>query len=395
MSRASACGAQDHQALSHHLRAGVHDQDIHPVGQARRLAAHVPSEAVQREGGEVPYPQPGEVVERDRARNRVVAEDHTATAYGILRHENRFAREQRRRAEAARHRRRNDRLGAACRRGPRAEHRAHAQAQRVSLAQVIVQLDREQVGEPAPRRQIRAQAREARRGAAGERRGHRDERGPRRDGAASRRIAVQVELGHEVAQRVIAYSGDLDRVELHALVGPRRYDELERGVRPDAHPLAGGRGVLVPEYTENTPLPGAESSGFCRDGRLSRTGRVGPEDENVARSPTCSRTTNWKRPPCAVQLTRFTWAATVMARAALPGEPTRYPLSPPLEICELLRLLLVPYSHRSNRPEPARLSSRSVITQLPAAGGCAGFPSYISISPCRSPFCAAGPNAAL
>src|SRR3989440_12340629 len=53
----------------------------------------------------------------------------------------------------------------------------------------------------------------------------------------------------------------------------------------------GAGGVLVLEYTEKTPLPGAESSGFCRDGRLSRTGRVGPEDEKVARSPTCSCTT--------------------------------------------------------------------------------------------------------
>src|SRR5207245_10907916 len=52
----------------------------------------------------------------------------------------------------------------------------------------------------------------------------------------------------------------------------------------------GAAGLLALEYTEKTPLPGAESSGFCRDGSTLRTGRVGPDDENVARSPTCSRT---------------------------------------------------------------------------------------------------------
>src|SRR5205823_1942957 len=116
---------------------------------------------------------------------------------------------------------------------------------------------------------------------------------------------------------------------------------------------------------------------------------------NFARSPTCSRTAHRKLPAFAVQLTRLTWAATVIARAALPGEPTRYPLSPPLEICEPSRLLLVAYSRRSNRPEPPRLSRRRVMTQVPGAGGCVGFQSYILISPCRSPFRGAGPSAAL
>src|SRR5207247_5853730 len=64
--------------------------------------------------------------------------------------------------------------------------------------------------------------------------------------------------------------------------------------------------LLVLEWTEKIPFPGADKSGFWRDGRLSRTGRVGPDDEKVARSPTCSRTVYWKLPLCATQLTRLT-----------------------------------------------------------------------------------------
>ena len=58
-----------------------------------------------------------------------------------------------------------------------------------------------------------------------------------------------------------------------------------------------------------------------------------------------------------------------MARAAFPGEPTTYLLSPPPLICEPESVKLVPNSQRSNRPDPPRRSSRSVITQVPAAGG--------------------------
>src|SRR2546428_1636888 len=112
----------------------------------------------------------------------------------------------------------------------------------------------------------------------------------------------------------------------------------------------GAAGLLALEYTEKTPLPGAARPGFCRDGSAVRTGRVGPDDENVARSPTCSRTVNSKFPACEAQLTRLTWAATVMARAAFPGEFTTYALSPPPLIWAPPRGLLVAHSQMSNRP---------------------------------------------
>src|SRR5207247_5187123 len=67
MVAASACRAQDHQALAQQLCAGLDDQDVHAVRQPRRLAPHIPLEPVRGQRAEVPDPEPGEVVERHRA----------------------------------------------------------------------------------------------------------------------------------------------------------------------------------------------------------------------------------------------------------------------------------------------------------------------------------------
>src|SRR5436309_2746224 len=137
---ASTRGAQDHQALSQLLRAGVHHEDVHPVRQARGLGAHVPLEAVRGQGGEVPHAHSREAVERQGPRRLVVAEDHAAAPHRVLRDEKRLPGfQQRRRAQVAGDRRGGARRRVARGKSSRTRYGGHAQPERVALVQAVVQ----------------------------------------------------------------------------------------------------------------------------------------------------------------------------------------------------------------------------------------------------------------
>src|SRR5438132_456368 len=287
MSGASACGTQDHQALTHDLRAGVHDQDVHPVRQAGRLAAYIPREAVHREGGEISHPQPREVVQRDRARNRVTKSLNAGLLAPVTL------------------------IVSSC-----TPSTGHAVTTNWSAALAPMR-SRWPVGEVVPGMTVRAAGTWLSAACTSSLPAPHDSLGDPLITAEPVPYAVAVKPSWRAVpvRTVRTCSG----VRSDRRSSSRATEPVTIGVDIDvplnstctpsvATSALGAGGVLVLEYTEKTPLPGAESSGFCRDGRLARTGRVGPEDENVARSPTCSRTTNWKRPPCAGRLTRFTWA---------------------------------------------------------------------------------------